>query len=228
MALTNLTTIKAFLNIPVSDTSLDAWINAIYPAAEQVIKRYLDRDLESTAYEEFYTGQNRNYIVLRQTPVTALTSLYFDKNGYFGTNPNGSFATATQLTEGVDFVVDWKNSGVSKQSDTGVIWRINDVWPHWYRDVRPGSLSWVYQESRGNIKVAYTAGYTSIPQDIQLAVALLVSEEMRNLPKGAPLVSERIGDYSYEVGGERMMGKLQSIGSLRQLLSKYKDVFPSW
>jgi hypothetical protein len=225
MALTTRTIVKGFLNISASDTTLDAWIDAILPAAEAVIKTYLGRELESTTYTEFYTGDNKNFFVLRQTPVTTLTSLYFDQEGFFGTNPAGAFDSTKLLTEGVDFALDWKNSGLSKVSDTGIVWRINDVWPHWKRDIRPGTMSWVYQESRGNLKVTYVAGYSTIPSDLQMAVALLISEEMRNLPKGAPLLSERIGDYSYEIAGERMMGKLPQLGSLRQILSRYRDPF---
>ncbi len=223
MALTSRTAVKALLNIAAADTTLDAWIDALLPAADVIIKSYLGRDLESQSYTEFYTGDNKNYFVLHQFPVTALTTLHFDPDGLFGKNPVSSFPTETLLTEGTDYVLDWKNSGTGQVSNTGIVWRVNDVWPHWKRDIRPGTLAWVYQEARGNIKVTYTAGYTTIPADIQLVVAMLVSEEMKNLPKGGPLLKEEIGDYSYEMAGERMMGKLQSIGSTRQILSRYRD-----
>lgn len=220
MALTTRAAVKAYLNIPTADTTLDAWLDAVRPGAEATIKRYLGRDLEQASYTEYYAGANKNWFTLRQFPVASITSLYYDPDGWFGTNPSSPFDATKLLTEGVDYALDLTAAG---RSDTGVVWRINDVWPHWRRDVRPGTLSWVYHPSRGNIKVTYVAGYATIPDDLQMAVALLVGAEMKSLPNGGPLVSERIGDYSYEMAGERMMGKLQVLGSLRQLLSRYRD-----
>jgi len=224
MALTTRSTIKGFLNIASGDTTFDSWIDAIQPAAEAVIKKYCDRDFESATYTEFYRGENKNWFCLKQTPVTSITSIHLDRTGYYGKNPDGSFQTADLLVEGVDYVLDWKNASLS---ETGIVYRINEVWPYFNRETRSGSgtLSWIFTPSPGNIKVVYVAGYATIPQDIQMAVAMLVAEEQKSLPRGGTVFSERIGDYSYEMAGERMMGKLQAIGSLRQILSRYREVF---
>jgi len=219
MALTTLAQIKGFLNIPSSNTSQDEWLEILRASAEASIKNYCNRDFEVATYTEYYTGQGKNYLVLRQTPVNSITSLHLDHDAHFGTG-NDPFSSADLLVEGTDFVLDREKAG---RSLTGIVWRINDVWPTWARTVRPGTVGINWDPSQGNIKVVYSAGYSSIPEDIKLAVSLLVASTRRSAPQGAELFSERIGDYSYEMAGERMMGTLPGIGSIRQLLSKYKD-----
>lgn len=218
MALTTLAAIKAFLNIPASNTTQDDWLTALQEAAEQTIKSYCNRDFESATYTEYYTGTGLRTFTLRQTPVSSITSLYLDQSGNFGLNPDGSFAATSLLVQGTDYVLDLNPS--SGRSDTGIVFRINTVWPRFYREYYIGRMAGRLYSSEGNIKVTYQAGYTSIPADIQYAVAYLTSYMRRNIGSGAPLAKEKIGDYSYELAQPRW---LEQIGELKQILGKYKD-----
>lgn len=221
MALTTLSAIKALLNIPAANTDQDDWLTALQGAAEQTIKSYCGRDFEQASYTEYYTGTGLRTFVLRQTPVSTISSLYLDQSGNFGQNPDGAFDSTTQLTYGEDYVLDLNPS--TGKSDTGIVFRINTIWPRFYREYYIGRMAGRLFSSEGNIKVTYTAGYSTIPADLQYAVAYLTAYMKRNIGTGAAINAERIGDYSYELIPPRWLTDIPMLGEVRQILSRYRD-----
>lgn len=224
MALTDLATLKSFLNIPNSNTSSDIWLDSLREAAEASVKAYCKRDFESQSYTEYHNGNNTRHIVLRQRPVTEISSIYLDTSAYYGTNPDGAFGSDTLLTSGIDYALKFDQSTTSS---CGVVIRINGVWPsnqreHWLHKISP-QVGPAY----GNIKVTYTAGYSTIPMDLQYAVCYLVSFMKRNINIGGQLGSERIGDYSYELLSPRFIGNAPpELTTSRQILARYREI--SW
>ncbi|HYE76652.1 MAG TPA: hypothetical protein VEI97_01570 [bacterium] len=222
MALCTLAEVKAFLNVTV--TTHDTWLTALKGAAEANIKDFTGQDLEySAARVEYHSGPGTNFLVLREKPVWSIASVYLDHGGYFGT-ASGAFASATLLTSGVDYALDLDSAiGGTAVSKSGVLWRIRTVWPQVGRSFMPNRLSPDVGPAVGNIKVTYAAGLQTIPEDLKYAVAVLVAYYRKNAPfGGASLKFEEIGDYTYELFGVQK-GSLPDIGSLRELLSKYKD-----
>ena len=130
----------------------------------------------------------------------------------------------TLLTPGVDYclVSDWPNagSGTGEQSKSGIVLRIGAVWPQVIHTHR-GLLAVSHAPGYGNIKVVYSAGFTNIPPDWQLAEINAVAELRRSAAQGAPFQSESVaGDYSYQMASPEQIGK--ALWSVRSLLGTYQ------
>lgn len=224
MALTTLPSVKLYIGVDADDTTDDPQLEALRQAAERIVKQRCNRDLESANYIEYYSGTGKRELILRQRPVTAVASVYDDKAGYYS-HGTGTFDSTALLTDGVDYVLDW-DSPTASASKSGVLLRINGVWGEMYRGYQPGRLTPEAGPVLGNVKVTYTAGYTTIPDDLQYAVAYLVAAMRRMAPVGGDLVYERIGEYQYELGDRNARFPAPPVlGSVDQILAKYRE-FP--
>lgn len=79
-----LTTVDNIRLIPGLSTATvsDQWLNLIVASADEAIKKWCKRDLEMTAYTEYYDGNGQYDIILRQRPVwSGLTSIAAGSNG---------------------------------------------------------------------------------------------------------------------------------------------------
>lgn len=216
MALTTLQYVKDMLGI--TSNTLNTQLDAFRVAAEQVIKTDCDRDFESAAYVEYYTGTGTKALPLRQTPVTAISSVYLDFAGYFGQGASSPFSSVTLLAAGVDYTLQIDKNAASY---SGILWRIGTVWSEINRSYTSGRVTQEVGLALGNIKVSYTAGYTTIPLDIQYCVVMLI-QRMRLLIKyGAMLESEKLRDYSYKLAPTAKLA-LAQLGDVQRTLRMYK------
>jgi hypothetical protein len=228
MAIISTSTFKTLTGI--SGTSEDSKLDLLTNYADAAIKRYLGIDIESTSYpgaatngkgdSGYYSGNGSRYMVLRHWPVTAIASVYLDASGVWGEGTD-AFSSATLLTEGTDYSIRWEHyQGAAVASRTGILERINGVWPqsNWYR---PGNIMLDPQTAQGNIKVAYTAGWATVPVDIVQAAALLVAHYRRTLPQGGMIQSESQGAYSYSMAALSPNGWPTDVV---RLLAPYKEV----
>ena len=233
MALVSDSTIKSFLGI--TSTSEDALIAILNTQAEYAFKAEVGRDIEQTSYpgaatggkgdSGLYSGLGQRILNLRQYPVirSGLT-VYLDQTGRFDTNPDGSFATATLLVEGTDYVlrVDGCLPGTTtKCSYSGQLERVSGTWPaHAMR--RIGELTAREIDGGGNIKVAYTAGYPTVPADIQGAICQMVGWMRRNGEfGGVQMSSQSMGGYSYSLG----QLATSQVGTAAAVIAKYKSLW---
>lgn len=167
------------------------------------------------SYTEFYNGTGTPDLFLRNRPVTAVSSVYLDNNAYSGqgTDP---FPSTTLLTAGTDYMLDLQSSGMCK---SGRLIRLSGGWPA-LKVATAGRLVARTDIGRGNIKVTYTAGYTTIPDDLQSAVAMLVQVLRKTTKKGLPITSESLDYYSYQLASDSEA--TQQLGSMKQILASYK------
>lgn len=70
-----------------------------------------------------------------------------------------------------------------------------------------------------NIKVKYTAGWTTIPEAVQEAVVQIVAQLYADGLQDASVASEKLGEYSYQRQVWEGFG-----GSIRNLLAPYRDM----
>ena len=70
------------------------------------------------------------------------------------------------------------------------------------------------------VEITYTAGYATIPDDIQLLAQKLVAQVYNSLGTGG-FESERIGDYSYRV----LTDMILSDAFLNSVLKRYRKVW---
>ena len=218
MALTTASSVFAQAGITSPSAAQTAQVNSYISGITSIVKKRLNRDIEQQTYTEIYTGNNTPYLLLRQTPVVSVTSLYFDPGAYNGDSPN-AFAANTQLFQGTDWTLTWGQYG---QGSSGIIQRINEVWYS-----RPSRAIGVVRDlpplaGSGNIKVTYIAGYSPVPAAIQMAVNSLVIKMVNQAEVGGGLQSASYEDFSYSMMSPDDEAKV--IGAISSTIGAYKSL----
>ncbi len=85
-ALVTLDFAKTYLKIPLSETSQDSIVELWVNAASDYIESEVDRKLKSQIITEYQHGRRTNILLLKQYPVTSITSFYEDSTGKFSGN----------------------------------------------------------------------------------------------------------------------------------------------
>lgn len=217
--LTDVDTVKAMLGI--TTTTQDAQITALLPAADTCAKNYMQRQIEKNTYTQYLSGNNRQEIVLPETPVLSVTSLQVNNSGYFGQNASFPFDSSTTLTEGTEWVLDRDQPDGSSKS--GILYRIGTTWPIMYQLNSLNQLTPYQGPAWGNIKVVYVGGYAEVPSDIQYAVSAIVMFMIRTGKFGGMmLASEKLGDYAYAMIMNPLY--LSQVGSILEILGRYREI----
>jgi hypothetical protein len=230
MALSSLASLKLYMGIASGNTTLDSQLTAMLSAADAAVKSYCQRDLESQDYTHYFDGNGQRDLVLRQWPVTAITSVYQDATGFYGDGPS-AFASTTLLTNGTHYALR-KDQGTA--SYRGLLRRIagggiSAADPFFPRTQTTGSLVGgigpVWPRGDGNIKVVYTAGYTSIPADLTQATNQLAAYAFNNADWGGmQATGESLDRYSYTLAAEALNGSWAALGTTRSLLAPYREL----
>lgn len=203
--LTTLAALKVYLGIASDVTTEDDRLNALLSATEQSIEKWLGRKMLSTARTEYFSGSGRSLLILGQRPVTAVSTVRVDQNGYGG-HGSDAFAADTEWELGVDF---FPRSLAADESNPGMLEAIGGVWP----------------EGQQNIKVTYTAGYSTIPDDFQNALHVICGEAYAMIAKGGKVTSETLGQYSYSLlVGSALAGDDSQLATARLKLAAYRQV----
>jgi len=218
MAFTTKENIKTLLG--VSDTSLDAVLAVLIPQADEMIKGYLQLEIEQATYTEYYSGAGNQSLVLNQTPVQSITSVNEDRDGYYGDGTD-AFPASSLLVEGTDYVLRKDDATATELSKSGILYRIGKAWPRPYSRLR-GQLASAPGLGLGNIKVVYVAGWTTVPADIQFAANKLVTSMLQSRGLQGPLESESIEDYSYTIAGAEDQASM--LDSVKSSLARYKRI----
>lgn len=228
MSLCSIDDIKAFLNI--SDGSSDSLLTMCRDSAERGIKDYLDSNLESATYTHYFDGNGLRDVVLRQRPVTSVTSVHLDQTGYYGQSSD-PFPSTTLLEAGRDYALVYDDSGTTSNiSRSGLLRRIGPGDSNFYSPFNSNTLSAgtrgaTWTRGLGNIKVTYVAGWTTVPPAIKQACINLSSLIYLNRAKaGLQVSSESLGSYSYSLLAGGAGGNAPELASARQLLAAYREV----
>jgi hypothetical protein len=75
--LTTLDNVKAWLGLPSAPGDSDTLLSQLITTASNLVTSYLDRDLIPTTYSEVYDGTGAAWMMLRQSPITAVASISF-------------------------------------------------------------------------------------------------------------------------------------------------------
>jgi|LakMenE18May11ns_1017448.scaffolds.fasta_scaffold9959288_7 hypothetical protein len=222
MSYVPLSKFKTFSKICSDDATQDDFLNMILISSEAVVQNWLGRKLEQNTTTEYLTGTGKRSLILRHRPVLSIVSVYEDFNGHFGTSP-GSFSSSQLLASGRDYMLDLDTNGTS--SSSGILYRINSNWLELGREFVPGKLTPETGSPYGNIKVTYTHGYAAVPDDIIFATCMVASYMKRNIGIGGDIKSEKLGDYSYTLGGNGLDSRssIPEIASAMAILSRYRE-----
>lgn len=177
---TDLDTVKTKLGI--SGTGSDAILTTLIEQATALIQTRCRRQLLSATYTEYPQGFGNRKLLVKEKPITSITSIRIDPTRAFT-------ADSTLLTAGVDYALDGQT-----------IFRLNGTWPA-ARQNTFGLLADAVVPSDGIIKVVYVAGYSDVPADLAMACELLVARLFSEMREGEPLASESLEDYSYSRAG---------------------------
>lgn len=198
MSLSNIVRLKTHLS-----GSDDALLQQLLDEVEAGVKMFLrGRRLDShEIVNEYHDGSGRPTLILKQRPVTAVTEVRVDANGQSGQSATG-FGSGTVWTQGDGW---FARSLKEDESNPGEL-IAGGGWP----------------EGIGNIRVTYTAGYSTVPADVQMAVHMLVARIRADHDKGRPVASETLGSYSYSL----LTGKDEGseMASARAVLMKYRSI----
>ena len=216
MAIASVTEFKTHLGI--SGSGSDSLYQTYLDQASAIITRKTGLVFDSASATEFYQGTGTNQLVLRRRPVTAVASVYVDDSAYFGF-ASGAFGSSTLLTAGEDYALDLVSASLSR---SGILYRIGGVWPG--TQYRSGSeLVGGEGPGLGNIKVTYTAGYSSTPSDLKLAGILLARVIMLSSSNGGQMVqSESLEYYSYTLKGSAEAAA--DMHSVTAIVNAYREV----
>jgi hypothetical protein len=165
-------------------------------------------------------------------PLTFGLCVWVDVAGYYG-DGTSPWPVQTRLALGKEYSL--LRDAADGSSRSGVLRRLLGgptgygfgAWPwSWPLVDRRGTLtarlapSW--PAGYGNVRVAYTAGYAEVPEDIKMACNLLMASVNRMRRLGAPLQSESYEGYSYSLFMQLKAGT--ELGEARQVLSRYREV----
>lgn len=243
MALATVANLKLLLGI--TGSGQDSLLTLVLNAAESSVRTWLQRGKargafvswpESGSDTMYLDGSGTAELVLPFRPVTTLTSVYLDVGGQYGT-ATGAFAATTLLTEGTDFVLKRDDgasvsaSGILVRLGTSSVGTLGGLGLHAeFGAIGPmptltAGRSVAWPRVRGCIKATWTAGFTSVPNDLSMAVLQVAAFIKRTGPFGGqnPVLSESLRDYSYSVG-TTALGSSPDLGSVRQILSRYRTI----
>lgn len=217
MALTTVSIVKTHLGI--SGSTEDTLLTQLVAEADALIKSQLKQPIESATYTEFYAGNGERLLPLKQRPVSSITSIHLDSDGYYG-DGSGAFATADLLTAGTDYVLVRDQSGGNSKS--GLVAKIGGVWPR-PSAATQGLLAQHPGLALGNIKVVYVAGYLTVPKDLEWLANQVVADMRRTRKQGVALSSERLDYYSYSVGESATEVSASAMAEVRKVAARYRE-----
>jgi hypothetical protein len=172
----------------ITGTGMDALITNLIIRITKEIQNFCERKLFSDTYTQYYDGSGYQTLMVDEYPVTAITSIHDDDDHVYGTDT---------LIDSGDYIF---NSG-SKNALSGLI-------------KMDGSY---FSRGTENIKIVYTAGYTTVPGDLEEACILMVGADrlFHDLIFNAP-VAQGENSESKDLGGMRKRAK--------DILQTYKRV----
>jgi hypothetical protein len=167
-------------------------------------------------------------------------AVWYDPQGMGGQYP-GSFGTATLLTQGLAYSITTDTYfGNVAGAERGLVrragyqalyggfggWGGGYGYGNWGRDAKLSAREAPYWPDTGGqqcFKVAYLAGYPTIPPDLAYACQNLVSYMVLTVPYGGLLQSETLGSYSYSLLAQAQKGAIPQLGGTVTTLARYRE-----
>ena len=148
----------------ITSTNQDTRIAQLIVSVSQLVKTYCNNTfvdfVSSAKTETFNVDYNEPFVQLTETPIISVTSVSERDN------PTASY---TGLSINSDYYVD---------SVTDTIFRID-----------ASGNGKQFKSGKGAVTVVYTAGYTSLPQDLELAVMDLITYYLKDERKSRQTIA---------------------------------------
>ena len=166
---------------------------SLITAASAAAERYCGREFTSVLRTEIYDGDGSPYLMLRAFPLGVAGVAAITVTAEDGTTDTIAIA---------DLLLNLGNGVIKIKAGA------------------PNSDVSYFPSGFQNISVPYTAGYVTIPADVQQAVVQIAEGMLSANERAGDVTSEKIGDYavSYGVGGSSLPPAAQA------LLARYRDI----
>lgn len=171
-ALTTLAKAKDICDIATATTTYDTFLTKMINSATSAIENICGkRRFKSTTYtNERYDGNGADKLYLRHYPIISVSALTIDNE------------SQSEATDYDDYDGHWIEPVIQGVKLEGCLYRV-DKW----------NFGWQ------NVKITYTAGYATIPYDLDLACQLTVRGFYNIKKNSESKKSETIGRYSYTI-----------------------------
>ena len=200
----SLQNVKDFLGITASTD--DDLITALLGRTTRMMQMYVGRDLIQATYtDEKYDGNGIDQdLNLRQYPIISVSSVYDDPDRVFGAD---SLLTEDNGSNDGQYII-YQKGEIDNQ---GIIRRVDGAWI----------------KGKQNIKVTYTAGYATVPEDLVQAQIDFTSFLYKNRDQRLGISGYRIGSYSVTYkdnsSGDATGAQNAIPADIRSVLDNYRD-----
>lgn len=174
IALATLAQVKEYLNIPDDQDDVDEVLGTLINAASSWITGFLGRRLLTAQKTEYYHGDNSDILLLRRTPVTAISSVHVSNLRQW---------TSVYLVDPASYILN-------KQAGTLTSFLLLGNWAAGESNIRV-----IY--TAGYDAAVDTEGAGGLPHQIRLALFRMVDRQYR------AGYSQRKLDVASEVVGDR-------------------------
>jgi len=198
-----LTTSELTTYLPQMADAPAGTVQALIDAASRMAERFCNRTFVSKNVTERYAVTYKNRIYLKQYPVSNIDSIKLilmdspalvDSCGYVnGYDSEQTDLTVTTVPLSLEYTANPAN---------GMVEFRNDLQPYMPKQH--------YSRPFYAIEVNYTGGYTTVPDLVKYAVAMLVDSMYSRNKLDPSLKSEKIGDYSYTKADETPLLSVRS------------------
>lgn len=190
--MSNLITTERAREIPSLANADAAYLASLVAAASAAVESYCKRTFAQTSFtEEYHDGSGENRMFFDNFPVTALSAVTIIEAG------GGEVEIS-----GESFDVDASTGEIRFKSAVAAAYHHFPAGFH-------------------NVKVAYTAGFATIPEPIQEATAELAAWLWANASPEGGVTGEKLGDYSRSL---EPAGRMKLPAVVRRLLAPYRNV----
>lgn len=217
--LLDLNRLKTHLNISLSDSSQDTFLAQLLDDVWETVQGWCNRKFASQTYTEYYDGTGRQELLLRKRPLTAIDGVWMDQIGFYGQGPGGFDPVQTLLQPGTDYFAE---NFEQNETNPSKLVMITNPWAFGVLSVGEpiGGPRSVWYLGRGNVKVTYTAGYTTCPNDLELACFQLCAMVKNSRPIGDFKGSVTMGKTAYQIVTNEQS---QEVGRIRSILGRYTE-----
>jgi len=170
-ALVSLAEVKNFIDMIVSNSETDDLLSNLINRYSILFENYMNRDILSREYTQYYDGGGHDMLFLNQYPITTISGIWDDS--------------------------DWEWNSTTEVDSTS--YRVSDE--------ASGIINFRYTtlgDYIENIKIIYTAGYSSVPEDIKLSCIKEVARSYKGRNE-VGVVSKTLADGSVSYTAQGLM-----------------------
>ena len=186
----------------VADTTYDAIVGALIPTVQDKVERYLGTAIDSATFtDEAYDGDGSQELWLKNYPVTAVSAVKIVSDD----------GTTTTLAS-ADY--RWSSQGkIVRLPYYGGMLPTRDSWGD---PIGLGGGS-VFPNGFQNVKVTYTAGYGTVPDDLQYAAFVMIDAMLAG--QGVDIFAQQVAE-----GNENRVARSaeEALQIYRQLLGPFR------